>query len=57
MHFSPSSSTVPSVGNSDVTAFVPRFAISNAIASELTATERARGVLEAATLSDESVRR
>ena len=35
----------------------PRFAISNAIAAGLTAIERARGFLEAATLSDDWVRR
>src|SRR3954451_2023302 len=40
-----------------MTAFVPRFTISNAIANGLTAIERARGFLEAATLSDEWVRR
>ncbi len=40
-----------------MTAFTPRFTISNAIASGLTAIERARGFLEAATLSDEWVRR
>jgi Fic family protein len=42
---------------SDVTDFVPRFTITNAIASGLTAIERARGFLEAATLSAEWVRR
>ena len=36
-----------------MTAFAPRFTISNAIASSLTAIERARGFLEAATLSAE----
>jgi Fic family protein len=35
----------------------PRFTISNAITAGLTAIERARGFLEAATLSDEWVRR
>jgi Fic family protein len=38
-------------------ALAPRFTISNAITAGLTAIERARGVLEAATLSDEWVRR
>jgi hypothetical protein len=37
--------------------FAPRFTISNAITAGLTAIERARGFLEAATLSDEWVRR
>jgi Fic family protein len=37
--------------------FVPCFTISNAITAGLTAIERARGFLEAATLSDEWVRR
>src|SRR5436190_11846315 len=37
--------------------FSPRFTISNAITAGLTAIERARGFLEAATLSDEWVRR
>ena len=36
---------------------VPRFAISNRIAAGLTTIERARGFLEAATLSEEWVRR
>ena len=36
-------------------AFTPRFAITNAITAGLTAIERARGFLEAATLSDEWV--
>lgn len=35
----------------------PRFTISNAITSGLTAIERARGFLEAATLSEEWMRR
>jgi hypothetical protein len=38
-------------------AFVPRFTITNRITAGLTAIERARGFLEAATLSDEWVRR
>ena len=38
-------------------AFAPRFTITNAIAAGLTAIERARGFLEAATLSDEWVAR
>ena len=38
-------------------ALAPRFTISNAITAGLTAIERARGFLEAATLSDEWVRR
>jgi Fic family protein len=37
--------------------FAPRFTISNRIAAGLTAIERARGFLEAATLSDDWVRR
>ena len=40
-----------------MTAFAPRFTITNAITAGLTAIERARGFLEAATLSDEWVRR
>ncbi len=40
-----------------MTAFAPRFTISNRIAAGLTTIERARGFLEAATLSDEWVRR
>jgi len=40
-----------------VSAFVPRFTISNAITAGLTAIERARGFLEAATLSAEWVKR
>ena len=40
-----------------MTAFSPRFTITNAITAGLTAVERARGFLEAATLSDEWVRR
>jgi Fic family protein len=40
-----------------MTDFAPRFAITNAIAAGLTAIERARGFLEAATLSAEWVRR
>jgi Fic family protein len=39
------------------TLFAPRFRISNAIATGLTAIERARGFLEAATLSEEWMRR
>ncbi len=38
-------------------AFAPRFTITNAITAGLTAVERARGFLEAATLSDEWVAR
>ncbi|HEY2405272.1 MAG TPA: Fic family protein [Polyangiaceae bacterium] len=40
-----------------MSTFAPRFTISNRIAAGLTAIERARGFLEAATLSDEWVRR
>jgi Fic family protein len=40
-----------------VSTFAPRFTITNAITAGLTAIERARGFLEAATLSDEWVRR
>lgn len=40
-----------------MTAFAPRFTITNTITAGLTAIERARGFLEAATLSDEWVRR
>jgi len=40
-----------------MTPFPPRFTISNAIAAGLTAIERARGFLEAATLSEEWMRR
>src|SRR5438876_7667387 len=40
-----------------MSAFTPRFTITNAITAGLTAIERARGFLEAATLSDEWVRR
>jgi Fic family protein len=40
-----------------VTRFAPAFTITNAIAAALTAIERARGFLEAATLSEEWVRR
>ena len=40
-----------------MTDFAPRFAITNALTSGLTAIERARGFLEAATLSAEWVRR
>jgi Fic family protein len=40
-----------------VNGFAPRFTITNAITAGLTAIERARGFLEAATLSDEWVRR
>jgi hypothetical protein len=38
-------------------SFAPRFTISNPITSALTTIERARGFLEAATLSEEWVRR
>ncbi len=38
-------------------AFAPRFTVTDAITSALTAIERARGFLEAATLSDEGVER
>ena len=38
-------------------AFAPHFTISNGITAGLTEIERARGFLEAATLSDEWVRR
>ena len=44
-------------GSCEVSAFAPRFTITNAITAGLTAIERARGFLEAATLSDEWVRR
>ena len=40
-----------------MTDFAPRFTITNAIAGGLTAIERARGFLEAATLSAEWVKR
>jgi Fic family protein len=40
-----------------MSAFEPRFTINNAITAGLTVIERARGFLEAATLSDEWVRR
>jgi cell filamentation protein, protein adenylyltransferase len=40
-----------------VSAFAPRFTITNAIAASLTAIERARGFLEAATLSEDWIRR
>jgi Fic family protein len=40
-----------------MTAFSPRFTITNAITAGLTAVERARGFLEAVTLSDKWVRR
>ena len=40
-----------------MSGFAPRFTITNAIAAGLTTIERARGFLEAATLSDEWVRR
>lgn len=40
-----------------MTTFMPRFTITNAVTAGLTAIERARGFLEAATLSDEWVRR
>src|SRR3954470_10852344 len=40
-----------------MSSFAPRFTISNRITAGLTAIERARGFLEAATLSDEWVRR
>ena len=40
-----------------MSSFDPRFTINNAITAGLTAIERARGFLEAATLSDEWVRR
>jgi Fic family protein len=41
----------------DVSSFVPRFTITNRITGALTTVERARGFLEAATLSEEWVRR
>ena len=37
--------------------FVPRFTITNRITADLTTIERARGFLEAATISEEWVRR
>jgi Fic family protein len=40
-----------------VTGFAPRFTITNAIAADLTAIERARGFLEAATLSEDWLKR
>ena len=40
-----------------MSGFAPHFTITNAITAGLTAIERARGFLEAATLSDEWVRR
>jgi hypothetical protein len=40
-----------------LTSFAPRFTITNRIAAAITTIERARGFLEAATLSDEWVRR
>src|SRR5437764_11516985 len=40
-----------------MSTFAPGFTISNAITAALTAIERARGFLEAATLSEEWVRR
>ena len=40
-----------------MTGFVPRFTISNAIAASLTLIERARGFLDAATLSPEWIER
>ena len=40
-----------------MTAFAPRFTITNSITARLTVIERARGFLEAVTLSDEWVRR
>jgi Fic family protein len=40
-----------------MTGFAPRFTITNAITAALTVIERARGFLEAATLSDEWIRR
>jgi Fic family protein len=40
-----------------MTAFAPRFTITNAVTAGLTAIERARGFLEAATLSDEWLQR
>jgi Fic family protein len=57
MRSSPPSSIALSGVSSDVSGFAPRFTISNAITAGLTAIERARGFLEAATLSDEWVRR
>ena len=40
-----------------MTAFAPRFSITNVVTTALTAIERARGFLEAARLSDDWVRR
>ena len=40
-----------------MTPLQPRFQITNGITAELTSIERARGFLEAATLSDDWVRR
>jgi len=41
----------------NTTEFTPRFTITNSITSALTIIERARGFLEAATLSEDWVRR
>src|ERR1035437_2315404 len=57
MRSSPPSSTGPSAESYEMTGFAPRFTISNAIAASLTAIERARGFLEAATLSAEWIQR
>lgn len=40
-----------------MTSFSPKFTITNAIARDLTTIERARGFLQAATLSDQWVQR
>lgn len=40
-----------------MSSFAPRFTITNVVAAALTTIERARGFLEAATLSEEWVRR
>src|SRR5690349_5856135 len=40
-----------------MTSFAPRFTITNAVTADLTAIERARGFLDAATLSNEWVKR
>ena len=40
-----------------MTAFAPRFSITNTVTTALTAIERARGFLDAARLSDDWVRR
>src|SRR5215210_6989263 len=48
---------LPSSSGGQMSPFEPRFTITNGITAGLTAIERARGFLEAATLSDQWVRR